>query len=290
MTAGEGRSADPTDPMTALTRLRNPATQRADPKTRWLLEAGLDAISASFKEPRATSDLPLRVVWPTQERVVARYREHREPRATRGVLEHRWRTMSDYYCDLFTWSLHPGQYAAHRGMAQHAAPEVVGAADLAAAARAIARAELEDVFARPLFRMKLLICVMDPVAPVFRDALARFYAAATEWWSEAYRAILAAANLELRGEIGLGTFAALMTAMEEGLALRYAARPEEFGNSIENLADSLALGAMALINGSTAEPGQTTTLAELLRNRFGGVGTHDGTGPGREGGGLPEQG
>ncbi|GAA1126735.1 hypothetical protein GCM10009663_76170 [Kitasatospora arboriphila] len=256
--------------MDALTRLRNPATQRTDPKTQWLLEAGLAAISTSFKEKRTPAALPLNVVWPTQERVIACYREQRgDPKATRGLLDHRWRTMSDYYFDLLAWALHPGHYASHRGMAQDAARHVVGAGDLSVVARGIALAELADVFASPIFRMKLLICVMEPVAPAFHHALARYYGAATEWWSEAYRAILLAAGLELRSEIRMETFAALMSAMEEGLALRYVACPEEFDHDIEKLAHSLALGALALINGATAEPGDATTLAEYLQRRFG---------------------
>lgn len=264
---------------------------RYEKTTVWMLEAGIDALSAMFKghggatvqrivpgvrkatvrsrPTRPAVQTTLRVAWPVQATVINCYNARRTDRTTRSAFEHRWPKMDYYYCDLFTWALHPSQYATHRDMAQNAIPQAIGAIDLNEVAQAVAMTELTDVFARPLFRMKLLANVMDPVAPMLHSAFTVYYTSATDWWSGAYQALLDAAGLKLRPEVEMRTFAALMTAMEEGLAIRYAACPDDFGNDLNNVARTLATGALALLNGATAEPGDDTTLAQHLQRRFG---------------------
>ncbi|MEV4511274.1 hypothetical protein AB0K00_20150 [Dactylosporangium sp. NPDC049525] len=262
---------DPRDATWALEHLRSPERHRADPLTQGLLVAGLQAISATLKTRHADRETPLLdVVWPSRDSIIACYNARRPAaeHVTYAVLAYRWRTMADFYADLFAWALHPAQYLGHRSIAQVSAPSVMTSGDLSSTAAAVAYEEITGILRGPVFRMKLLISLMDPVSPVFHGALERYYTAATDWWSTTYRAILAAAGLELRADMPLSAFSALMTAMAEGLALRFVARPQEFDHQLESVARTLAVGAMALIHGSTAEPGDGRSLAEYFQQRF----------------------
>jgi hypothetical protein len=212
--------------LAALESLRRPERQRQDVKTLHLLLASLDAVTATFQERGRSEPATVNPLWPTQDRVMSFYRARSgERNASRAVFETQWATMPDYLSDLFRWALHPAQYAAHQAMAAGAAGALLTAGDLTGATTEIAQTELEDLLSRPIFRMKLLICTSQPVTPMFRAALALHYRAATDWWSGAYAALLQAAGLRLRPDVPMESFAALMTAMEEGLALRFAADP-----------------------------------------------------------------
>lgn len=258
--------------LTALRFLKVPR-QRFDVRTRLLLEAGLDAISDMFQPPAIQSGLEFEMRWPTQDKVMACYRARSgDNAATRAVFESRWASMPDFFNDLFAWALHPAQYSSHRAMADQAGPQLLAADDLAAVTRAIALAELTDLFDRPIFRMKLLICAMSAIPPILRDALALHYQAATDWWGQTYQMLLSAADLGLREDVTLERFAMVMTAIEEGLALRYAARPDDFGNDLGEVAAALATGAMSLMNGASAPSDQRESLSEYFRRRFGGTG------------------
>ncbi|WP_123666220.1 hypothetical protein [Actinocorallia herbida] len=259
---------DEDDPLSALRHLQ-PRPSLPDDKTRLLLEAGLEAVTAAFQDRPQSQEMPLAVVWPSQDSVMERYRERvGDRRVTRAVMEYRWKCMPDFYADLFAWALHPSHYAVEQQLSQEAPGVVEAVPDFGDAAFRIARADLDTVFGTPILRIKLLICVSHPVPKAFDESLARFYEAATTWWSGAYASVIAAMGLELRPEIPLRTFATLMTAIEEGLALRYLARPAEFGHDLDALADTLAKGALALLKGSTQNPGDDTTLAAFFTGRL----------------------
>jgi hypothetical protein len=110
-------AVDPDDATSALENVRSPERHRADPVTLGLLEAGLTAISATLnsRARRAGDDHLLDVVWPSRNSIIAAYNRRLPPKekVTYAVMTYRWRTMSDYYADLFAWALHSAHYRSH---------------------------------------------------------------------------------------------------------------------------------------------------------------------------------
>jgi hypothetical protein len=82
-----------------------------------------------------------------------------------------------------------------------------------------------------------------------------------------YEEILSAAGRRLRDEVDLVTFAMSMTALEEGLALRYLANPEAFKSDLTVAAKALSVGALALLAGASSPALRITTFNEDLRPR-----------------------
>jgi len=164
--------------------------------------------------------------------------------------------------------MHRGQWAAHRRIAATAAAVLTDTDTFSTAARHIALADLNVLLGATSFRIKLLICAMRRVDPGMRQALADFYTAANAWWGEVYEQILGSGGLVLRPDVELHTFTMLMTALEEGLAVRFLAHPESFGHRVEEVAEALTVGALALIGGASTEKGDSTGLRAFTDARM----------------------
>jgi len=153
--------------------------------------------------------------------------------------------MPKYYADLFAWALHQGQWAAHKQVASMAASALAkeGTA-FDEVAHHIALTDMKVLLGAPTFRIKLLVCAMKQLDPSFKSVLSSYYGAANAWWGSVYEEILSAAGRRLRDEVDLVTFAMSMTALEEGLALRYLGNPEAFKSDLTVAAKALSVGAL----------------------------------------------
>jgi hypothetical protein len=255
------------DPRSALVHLRRPHTQRGQQDTRLLLEAGLELVTEGLGEREGHA--VMRFPWPTRAQVVERYNAKTGLRMSKAVFEDRWATAENYNADLLSWATHRGQWATHQRIARGAAAALTDTTAFSAVAANIALADLKVLLAATSFRIKLMVCAMHRVDPAVQRALADFYDAANSWWGEVYQQILSGRGLILRPDVDLRTFTVLMTAMEEGLAVRFLAHPESFGNSIETVAGTLTTGALALVAGAATSCADGTSLRDFTDSRMG---------------------
>jgi hypothetical protein len=257
------------DPRQALMHLRRPHTQRDHEDTQRLLVAGLELITEGMGDGDAGGTWSMTFRWPTRAQVVRRYNEKTGLRMSKAVFEDRWRTGEDFSADLLGWAMHKGQWAAHREIAATAAAMMTDTETFAAVARHIALADVKVLLGATTFRIKLLTCSMRRVDPGIRQALAEFYIAANRWWGEVYEQILGSSGLVLRPDVELRTFAMLMTALEEGLVIRFLAHPESFGHRVEEVAEALTTGALALLGGASTDEADVIGLREFTDARMG---------------------
>lgn len=272
MSAGRGADAEASsaddDPMAVLSRLRRPHTQRQNEDTRRLLEVGLELLNETLDE-RPEQGQPVSFRWPSKERVVERFNDRTGLQMSRAVLDDRWATTGDFAADLFAWALHRSQWSAHRTIAENAMAVIANTGALSAGARELARKDMTALLGAPIFRIKLLLCAVSSVEPPFATPMEDFYAAAIDWWGTVYAAILTAGDRRLRPDVDPRTFAMLMTAMEEGLALQLRAAPQLFANGLDSAAEALALGALGLFAGMTTDRDDNTNLTDYVDAQFG---------------------
>ncbi|MGW3206732.1 hypothetical protein [Streptomyces sp. NPDC001135] len=229
----------------------------ADPKTRQMLEAGLELIYGDLDEATRSREGILKFRWPSRDRVMRRYRiRTADDTATRGLFATRWPTMDLFYADMFRMAFDSSGYASHEDIAKRLAPALLGATDMLDVATNVALENMKVYLDSPMFRMKLLATAVDPAGPVFGAVLDDFYEAATVWWSAAYASIMDAAGLVLKSDVTPRMFAAWMTALIEGLTYRYVSKPGDFDGELRAAAVMLARAAMALFLGATTPEAQ----------------------------------
>lgn len=272
------------DPTTALSRLKRPHTQRGNSDTRLLLEAGLELLNEALDKASSAGKLAT-FRWPSRKQVVKRFNRHTGLQMSKAVFDDKWASAGDFATDLIAWALHRSQWSTHRTVAASAMAEIA-AVGLAAGARKLATNDMAILVGAPSFRIKLLICALSSDGSSLREPIEDFYRAAIDWWGTVYRQIFRAGNRCLRPDVDLPTFAILMTAMEEGLALRLRAAPELFDEGIDSAASMLALGALGLFIGMTADPSDSATLATCADRWFGGGNSVDRLGDPRDRDGI----
>ncbi len=210
----------------------------------------------------------MKLPWPTRAEVVKRYNRRTGLRRSKAVFEDRWVTGDAFNADLLAWAVHEGQWKDHRRVAAAADSGLTDTTSFSAVAQQIALADVKVLLADTTLRVKLMICAMHRVDPRMRPALAYFYAQANTWWSVVYQRILAASGLSLRPDVDLETFAMLMTAMEEGLVVRFLAHPESFGDRVDKVAEVLTIGSLALAHGAVTGIGDCTALRDFTDARM----------------------
>jgi hypothetical protein len=200
--------------------------------------------------------------------VVDRYNHKTGLRMSKAVFEDRWVTGLDYSADLLGWALHRGQWVKHRELASSSARALTGAESFSSTVHDIALADFKILLESTSFRIKLMICAMHVDDRRLRRALADFYGAANDWWAPVYQQILGSAGITLPADIDVPTFTILLTAIEEGLALRFLAHPESFDHNVEKVGEIFTSGALALLAGASRMSDESTTLRELVDARM----------------------
>jgi hypothetical protein len=256
-----GSAAAQRTAMRAVTHLRNPS-QRESEDTRLLLSAGLDIIKRGWRHRTSDGQQVIRFEWPTKDDVIREFNRRNNREATRGLFDARWRTGGDYAADLLAWSLDEAQWGAHYAVSQRAATAATSGVPASRWARDIARQDLDALLTATSFRIKLMVCGLADPDPKIKAVLADFYDASVQWWSNVYVETLAVAGRRLRPDVSSCTFAMWMTALEEGLSVRYLANPDSFTDDVDGLAEALALGALAMFIGASSTDERPAPLGD----------------------------
>jgi hypothetical protein len=250
----------------ALRHLRR-EEQRFQEDTLRFLEVGLDLVTRAFAQPVSRGGALLRFQWPTQDQVVRAYHHRYGSRTAKGALRDRWPTAGEYAADLLAWALHPAQWSAHRDIAD-SAPATLSAYDsFSEAAALLGHQDILRLLEEPSFRIKLLMCVLSEKDEPVRDALALFYRGSLEWWSPVYAARASLAGLRLRSGVTAESLAMALTALEEGLAVRYLADAGSF-RDVSHLAEVFGSAALAVMLGAVATASDERTLTQAADETF----------------------
>lgn len=238
------------EPIVAADALRHLARpeQARQPETHQLLRAGMERVLAPMQ--LRTSDPGVAVPdlrWPTRDEVVARFNQTTGQAKSKRVFDYRWETLADYHADLIAWALHPAQWEQHDVVAADLAGTGPGPtpAELVAELRALAARDVRATLSEDSFLLQLVLLAVAPAHPVVREELGRTYGRVDDRWEGPFAALLATRGLRVRAGATVSTMMTVLTAVEEGLVMRYLGDPGEFDHSVERLSEVCADGILA---------------------------------------------
>ncbi len=185
-------------------------------------------------------------------RAVAR----RAERST-GSFFHYWKTTDDYISDLLEHVLRPGSVSQVEEMGSMLEQLADDRAQPVAFLRAICEQDFLNTINDPLLPVQMLLWSRH-TDPRVRQTLARFYDWTDEISVSSYQLLTAAWHRKARDPFDLDTYAVVLTALLEGLAIRHLVQPHRVPISL------LGQIALALIPILTAAENDNLTLDEIV--------------------------